>query len=251
MKRVLQLLETGISQRNKALFTYILGNIDRYIENLEELIMTIFRLPEDLIFPHPSLAEEDGLLAVGGDLSPERLLLAYKNGIFPWFSEGDPILWWSPDPRFVIYPKDIKVSHSMKKLLKKNRYTVTFDTSFREVISNCGNVRKESGTWITEDMIEAYCKLHELGIAHSVEAWHEDKLVGGLYGIVIGKCFFGESMFSTMDNASKTAFITLCKRLEAENFALVDCQVYTKHLESLGAINISREEFLNIIKANA
>lgn len=210
--------------------------------------MPIFRLSEDLIFPHPSLSEEDGLLAIDGDLSPERLILAYSNGIFPWFSDEEPILWWSPNPRCVIYPKDIKISHSMKKLLKKNTYKITFDTCFRDVISNCGNLRKESGTWITNDMIEAYCKLHELGYAHSVEGWYEGELVGGLYGISIGKCFFGESMFSTMDNASKAAFITLCKKLEEREFIMIDCQVHSKHLESLGAVDISREEFLKLLK---
>lgn len=210
--------------------------------------MPVFRLSDDLIFPHPSLSEEDGLLAVDGDLSPERLILAYRNGIFPWFSEDEPILWWSPDPRFILYPKDIKVSHSMKKLLKKNTYKISFDTCFRDVISNCSNLRKERGTWITNDMIEAYCKLHELGYAHSVEAWYEDELVGGLYGISIGKCFFGESMFSTMSNASKAAFITLCKKLEEKEYIMVDCQVYTEHLESLGAVNISREKFLELVE---
>lgn len=210
--------------------------------------MPIYELSDDLIFPHPSLAEDDGFLAIGGDLSPERLILAYCNGIFPWFSEEEPILWWSPDPRFVLYPEDIRISNSMKKLLKKNLYRISFDTCFRDVISNCANTRKESGTWITNDMIEAYCKLHELGFAHSVEAWHESKLVGGLYGISIGKCFFGESMFSIMDNASKAAFITLCKKLEERGFAMIDCQVYSKHLESLGAVNISREKFLELIE---
>jgi leucyl/phenylalanyl-tRNA---protein transferase len=210
--------------------------------------MPIFRLSDDLIFPHPSLAEEDGLLAIDGDLSTERLMLAYCNGIFPWFSEGEPILWWSPDPRFILYPKDIKVSHSMKKLLKKNVYRISFDTCFRDVISNCANVRKKSGTWITNGMLESYCKLHELGYAHSVEAWYEDKLVGGLYGISIGKCFFGESMFSTMSNASKAAFITLCKKLEEQDYIMIDCQVYTEHLESLGAVNISRKEFLELLE---
>ena len=210
--------------------------------------MPIFRLDDNLIFPHPSLAEEDGLLAIDGDLSPERLLIAYRNGIFPWFSDGDPILWWSPDPRFIIYPKDVRISHSMKKLLKNNVYKISFDTCFRDVISSCASVRKESGTWINEDMIEAYCKLHELGHAHSVEAWQGDKLVGGLYGISIGKCFFGESMFSTMDNASKAAFITLCKKLEEKEYVVVDCQVYTKHLESLGAVSIPRGEFLKLVE---
>lgn len=210
--------------------------------------MPIFRLNDDLIFPHPSLAEEDGLLAIDGDLSPERLMLAYCNGIFPWFSEDEPILWWSPDPRFILYPKDIKVSHSMKKLLKKNVYRISFDTCFKDVISNCANVRKESGTWITDNMIEAYCELHKLGHAHSVEAWYEEELVGGLYGISIGKCFFGESMFSTKSNASKAAFITLCKKLEEQDYIMIDCQVHTEHLESLGAINVSRDKFLELLE---
>ncbi|MBU3143926.1 leucyl/phenylalanyl-tRNA--protein transferase [Clostridium sp. CF012] len=210
--------------------------------------MPIYRLSNDLVFPDPSLSEDDGLLALEGDLSPERLLLAYSNGIFPWFSEEEPILWWSPNPRFVLYPKDIKISKSMKKILKKNTYRVSFDTCFRDVISNCSNMRKEEGTWITNEMIEAYCKLHELGLAHSVEAWYEDKLVGGLYGVSIGKCFFGESMFSTMDNASKSAFITLTKVLAEKGFVLIDCQVHTNHLESLGAVYISREDFLQVVQ---
>ena len=210
--------------------------------------MPIYRLTNDLIFPDPSLAEEDGLLAIDGDLSPQRLLLAYSSGIFPWFSEEEPILWWSPDPRFVLYPKDIRISHSMKKILKKNTYKISFDTCFRDVISNCSSLREEKGTWITSEMIEAYCKLHELGFAHSVECWYDNKLVGGLYGIIIGKCFFGESMFSTMSNASKVAFITLSKVLEENDFALIDCQVHTTHLESLGAVHIPREDFLQRVR---
>ncbi|MCB2300492.1 leucyl/phenylalanyl-tRNA--protein transferase [Clostridium tagluense] len=210
--------------------------------------MPIYRLSNDLAFPNPSFAEEDGLLALEGDLSPERLLLAYSNGIFPWFSEEEPILWWSPDPRFILYPKDIRISHSMKKTLKNNTYRVSFDTCFRDVISRCSNMRKETGTWITNEMIEAYCKLHELGFAHSVEAFYDDKLVGGLYGVCIGKCFFGESMFSTMDNASKAAFITLSKVLESKGFIVIDCQVHTNHLESLGAVYISRKDFLQVVQ---
>ena len=210
--------------------------------------MPIYRLSNDLVFPDPSLSEDDGLLAIEGDLSPERLLLAYANGIFPWFSDEEPILWWSPDPRFIVYPKDIKISHSMKKILKKNKYRVSFDTCFRDVISNCSSTRKEEGTWITNEMIEAYCKLHELGFAHSVETWYENKLVGGLYGVSIGRCFFGESMFSTMDNASKVAFISLSKLLEEKGFSVIDCQVHTEHLESLGAVNISRESFLVLVE---
>jgi len=210
--------------------------------------MPIYRLSDDLAFPLPSNAEEDGLLAIEGDLCPERLLLAYSNGIFPWFSDDEPILWWSPDPRFVVYPKDIRVSHSMKKLFKHNTYKVSYDTCFRDVIFNCSNLRKETGTWITNEMIEAYCKLHELGYAHSVETWHQGKLVGGLYGVSIGKCFFGESMFSTMDNASKTAFISLGKVLKEKGFSIIDSQVHTTHLESLGAVYISRKKFLELVK---
>lgn len=210
--------------------------------------MPIYRLSNDLAFPDTSLSEEDGLLAIDGDLSPERLLLAYSSGIFPWFSDEDPILWWSPDPRFIVYPKDIKVSHSMKKILKKNTYRISFNTCFREVISNCSNMRKKTGTWITAEMVEAYCKLHELGFAHSIETWYGEDLVGGLYGVSIGKCFFGESMFSNMDNASKVAFIRLSEVLQEKAFILIDCQVHTKHLESLGGIYISRDEFLVLLE---
>lgn len=204
--------------------------------------MPVYRLTSDLVFPHPSLADEDGLLAIGGDLSVERLLLAYENGIFPWY-EGQAILWWSPDPRFILYPKNLRISKSMKKVLRKNIYRITFDQCFRKVITLCGEIRRNN-TWINRDMIESYCELHNLGFAHSVEAWHEDKLVGGLYGVSLGKCFFGESMFSLMDNASKAALITLTAKLEYLGFHFIDCQVYTKHLESLGAINIPREDFL-------
>ncbi|MGK0469120.1 leucyl/phenylalanyl-tRNA--protein transferase [Clostridium sp.] len=210
--------------------------------------MPIYGLSNDLVFPDPSLSEQDGLLAINGDLTPQRLLLAYSTGIFPWFSDEEPILWWSPDPRFIVYPKDVKISHSMKKTLKKKRFRVSFDTCFRDVISNCSNIRKDTGTWITDEMIEAYCKLHKLGFAHSVETFYEDKLVGGLYGVSIGKCFFGESMFSTMDNASKVAFITLSKVLEEKDFNLIDCQVHTNHLESLGGVFISRKDFLSLLK---
>lgn len=211
--------------------------------------MSIYRLIEEVIFPHPKLAREDGLLAVGGDLSPERLLLAYSNGIFPWYSEEEPILWWSPDPRFVLFPEEIKISKSMEKLIKKGTYKVTYDTCFREVIYNCGKLREEKeGTWITAEMLEAYCELHELGYAHSVEIWYEGELVGGLYGVSLGKCFFGESMFSKMSNTSKMALIILAKDLLEKNFLLIDCQVYTKHLESMGAVEIPRVEFLKLLK---
>jgi len=210
--------------------------------------MPIYRLSKELVFPNPSFADEDGLLAIEGDLSTDRLLLAYCNGIFPWFSDDEPILWWSPPQRFVLYPKDIRTSHSMKKLLKNNIYSISFNTCFRNVISNCSSVRKETGTWITKEMIDAYCKLHELGFAHSVETWYGDKLVGGLYGVSIGKCFFGESMFSIMGNASKVAIITLSKILQEKDFVMIDCQVYTEHLESLGAVNLPRKIFLELLE---
>lgn len=209
--------------------------------------MPVFRLTKEIAFPYPELANEDGILAIGGDLSPERLLLAYRNGIFPWYTEDEPIIWWSPDPRFIIAPKDIIVSKSMKKILRKNLFRITFDTDFKSVITNCGELRK-GNTWITNDMIDSYCLLHELGYAHSVEAWFEGSLVGGLYGVSLGKCFFGESMFSIMDNASKAAFITLARILDEKGFTLIDCQVYTKHLESLGAVNTPREDFLQLLK---
>ena len=210
-------------------------------------LMPVFRLTSELLFPHPSLANEDGILAVGGDLSPERLLLAYANGIFPWFSEGDPIIWWSPNPRCVLYPDKIIISRSMRKFLKKNLYKVTFDKCFKDVITKCSELRKDN-TWITQDIIESYSLLHQLGFAHSVETWYEGNLVGGLYGVSLGKCFFGESMFSVMDNASKTALITLSQRLLEMDFLLIDCQVHSKHLESLGAINIDRNAFFECLK---
>ncbi|NLB78720.1 MAG: leucyl/phenylalanyl-tRNA--protein transferase [Clostridiaceae bacterium] len=209
--------------------------------------MPVFRLTKELLFPHPTLAIKDGILAVGGDLSDQRLLLAYRNGIFPWFMENEPIMWWSPDPRFVLFPENIIISKSMKKFLRKDLYKVTFDTRFRDVITKCSELRKDN-TWITPDMIEGYCKLHELGFAHSVETWFEGSLVGGLYGVALGRCFCGESMFSIMDNASKTALITLSRELENKGFLMIDCQVYSKHLESLGAVNISRDTFLQYLE---
>jgi leucyl/phenylalanyl-tRNA--protein transferase len=209
--------------------------------------MPIYKLNHEIAFPHPELADEEGILAVGGDLSAQRLLLAYCNGIFPWFSEEDPIIWWSPDPRFVLYPKEIKISKSMEKLLRRNKYHITLDTCFREVISQCSKLRS-GNTWITQEIIDGYTELHDLGFAHSVEAWYEGKLVGGLYGVSLGVFFFGESMFSTMDNASKAAFIYLTKKLIQRNFLLIDCQVHTNHLESLGAKSIPRGEFLALLK---
>ena len=209
------------------------------------------------IFPDVELAltEPDGLLAVGGDLSVERLIAAYQQGIFPWYSEGQPILWWSPDPRMVLEPKDIKVSRSLSKTIRKQEFKITFDQNFREVITACSESRLEKGmvqdeTWILDEMIEAYIKLHEQGYAHSVECWQNEKLVGGLYGIAIGKVFFGESMFSRVSDASKIAFVSLAKQLEKWDFKLIDCQVYTSHLESLGASMISRQQFISLLKEN-
>ena len=173
--------------------------------------MPIFKLTNELIFPSPHLAEEDGLLAIGGDLSEARLLLAYSMGIFPWYSEGDPILWWSTDPRLVLFPEDLKVSRSLNQTLRKGIFNITFDEAFEEVIRNCASVhsKADGGTWITDDMMDAYIDLHHAGYAHSVESWFEGKLAGGLYGISIGSAFFGESMFAKKSDASKAAFVTL------------------------------------------
>ena len=211
--------------------------------------MPIFRLTEEIVFPPPRRASEGGLLAFGGDLAPERLILAYESGIFPWYSEGEPILWWSPDPRFVLFPDQLKISRTMRSLLKKNLFTVTFDTCFREVVAACQEARRgrEEGTWITAAMTAAYIRLHELGLAHSVEAWRGGTLTGGLYGVSLGKCFFGESMFTKIPNASKAALIALVKALAGYDFQLIDCQVYTDHLSSLGAEMISRGRFLRLL----
>ena len=205
--------------------------------------MAIYRLPEEIVFPNPELSEEDGLLAVGGDLSMERLLLAYSNGIFPWYNPGEEILWWCPKPRFILIPEEIKISKSMRKIIKKNKFKVTFNNDFESVISNCKGIREESheGTWITDEMKEAYINLHNHGYALSVETYENDELVGGLYGVIIGKCYFGESMFSKVSNASKIALITLAERLKELNFEFIDCQVYTEHLESMGAKMVAWE----------
>ncbi len=214
--------------------------------------MPIFALDENLFFPDPVHAEKDGLLAVGGDLSTERLLLAYRSGIFPWF-DGDLPLWWSPDPRFVLFPAELKVSTSMKTLLKRKAFDFTINQAFEEVIANCKTVRRDgqAGTWITEEMQDAYIELHRKGFAVSAEAWKNGELVGGLYGIRMGKFFFGESMFSHESNASKYAFISLVEQLKSEGIEMIDCQVYTAHLESLGARMIPRKEFLQKIHTTA
>ncbi len=203
-----------------------------------------------MVFPSPELAEEDGLLAVGGDLSVERLLLAYSYGIFPWYSEGSPILWWSPDPRLVLFPEELKISRSLRQTLKRGIFRVTFDTAFEKVIRGCAEVRRKDGhgTWISEDMVEAYCRLHEEGFAHSVESWTGGRLAGGLYGVSIGGAFFGESMFSLRSDASKVALVSLVERLIEFGFRIIDCQMTTSHLLSLGAREIPRSEFLKRIK---
>jgi leucyl/phenylalanyl-tRNA--protein transferase len=209
--------------------------------------MTIFMLSDELVFPPPQFASRDGLLAVGGDLSHERLLLAYRKGIFPWFSDDEPILWWSPDPRLVLYPGDLRVSKSLKKTIRKNVFHVTMDQDFTRVITSCAHVRLQNNqkTWLVEDMVSAYCKLHELGFAHSVEAWCEGELAGGLYGVSLGRCFFGESMFTRVSNASKVAFVALVEHLRNFWFEIIDCQVTTEHLIRFGAREIPRLLFLN------
>ena len=211
--------------------------------------MPLFALDQELIFPPVELAEPDGLLAIGGDLSIERLLLAYRNGIFPWY-EGKHILWWSPDPRFVLFPDELKVSKSMRQIIRRETFIFTVNKAFNEVIANCKTIsrREQAGTWITEDVKEAYSRLHKEGYAHSAEAWLNGELVGGLYGVRLGNVFFGESMFSKYSNASKFAFIRYVEQLRSEGVQLIDCQVYTEHLESLGAKMISREDFIARIR---
>jgi leucyl/phenylalanyl-tRNA--protein transferase len=209
--------------------------------------MPVFQLSEKIVFPSPHLASKEGLLAVGGDLSPERLLLAYRLGIFPWYSEREPILWWSPDPRLVLYPADFQMPRSLKKAVRKAVFDVTMDQAFRQVMVECARVRLENkqGTWIVDDMIDAYCKLHDAGFAHSVEAWANGRLAGGLYGVSLGKCFFGESMFTRISNASKVALAALVEKLKALQFAVIDCQVPTEHLIRFGAREIPRSRYLN------
>ena len=209
--------------------------------------MPVFRLSDKLAFPPVHLATQEGLLAVGGDLSVERLLLAYKSGIFPWYSDDDPILWWSPDPRLVLYPQEFKISKSLKKIIRQQIFQITLDTAFEQVIHACAQTPRDdrgTGTWITAEMKSAYCTLHQHGYTHSIEAWHNHQLVGGLYGVALGQAFFGESMFSTMSNASKVCLAHLVGYLQARHFAFIDCQVATAHLSSLGARTIPRKEFI-------
>lgn len=212
--------------------------------------MPVYRLSESLDFPSPHDAEPDGLLAVGGDLSPPRLLLAYRHGIFPWYSQDTPILWWSPNPRLVLFPEELKIAKSLQRVVRKGRFTVTFDRDFGGVIRACAAVRRRQGegTWLVPEMILAYSRLHELGYAHSVESWFEGRLVGGLYGVALGRVFFGESMFTTVTDASKVAFVHLVDRLAVWGFEMIDCQVTTHHLQRFGAREISRSDFLSRLR---
>jgi leucyl/phenylalanyl-tRNA---protein transferase len=211
--------------------------------------MSLFALDNELLFPPVHLAEPDGLLAIGGDLSPERLLLAYRSGIFPWY-EGEHILWWSPDPRFVLFPKELKISKSIKPLLKKDAFDFTINKAFSQVIHHCKETKRpgQKGTWITDEVEKAYCRLHDLGYAHSAEVWNEGELVGGLYGIKLGKVFFGESMFSKESNASRFAFTKYVQQLQTEGIEIIDCQIYTEYLESFGARMIERKEFIRLLQ---
>ena len=206
---------------------------------------------DTLTFPPltKAMREPNGLLAAGGDLSADRLVQAYRHGCFPWFSEGQPILWWSPDPRTVLFPEELHVSRSLGKLLRQQRYQVSFDRDFEAVIQACAAPRRDAdGTWITDDMQNAYTELHARGHAHSVEVWDHGELVGGLYGLAMGQLFFGESMFTRADNASKFGFVTLVKHLQAWGFVLIDCQMATRHLESLGARSIPRQQFADYLR---
>lgn len=211
---------------------------------------SIYFLDKELYFPPVEQANSEGLLAVGGDLSPERLLLAYKSGIFPWFNEDSLILWWSPDPRMVLYPAEIRISKSMRKIIKKGNFSISVNSCFERVVEQCSSIEREGqqGTWITKEMKSAYIKLYEKGIAISYEVWEGDSLVGGLYGVDLGHVFCGESMFSKKSNASKFAFIQLAKDLEERDYLFIDCQLYTDHLASLGAREIPRESFMEQLK---
>ncbi len=213
----------------------------------------MYLISDTLYFPPVYEASSEGILAVGGDLSPGRLLLAYRSGIFPWFNPGEPILWWAPKSRMVLYFDELAVSKSMRNILNRNTFTVTFNQNFREVISNCSTIKREGqrGTWISQEMREAYCKLNEMGIAKSVEVWQNNELVGGLYGIDLGDVFCGESMFSKVSNASKIAFISLAQHLKKENYKILDCQVYNEHLDSLGCREIDRDDFMKLLNSES
>ena len=211
----------------------------------------MYFLTSELYFPPITEASSEGILAVGGDLSVERLLLAYRNGIFPWFDDDEPILWWSPPQRMVLNPQEYKIAKSLRNILNRKIFKITFNQNFSEVIRQCQQMKRngQQGTWITDSMLEAYIKLHEIGIAKSVEVWQNDDLVGGLYGVDLGKVFCGESMFSKVPNASKVAFVTLIQQLKEENYLILDCQVHNDHLEKLGAFEISRNSYMKILKS--
>ena len=213
--------------------------------------MALFQLTSEIIFPPPFLADENGLLAFGGDLQPARLVAAYRSGIFPWFSPGDPILWWFLDPRLVLFLEEFRVSRRLARELRTSRFRVTFDQAFKQVMASCAEVRLEKGegTWISKEMLAAYCRLHDLGYAHSVECWQGEVLVGGLYGIALDRIFFGESMFTRVGNGSKVALAALVKRLKSANFQLIDCQMTTRHLVSFGAREIAGTEFLDQLQS--
>lgn len=215
--------------------------------------MPVFQLPDEPRFPHPDLAEPEGLLAVGGDLSVERLVAAYAQGIFPWYSRREPVLWWSPDPRMVLFPREFTLARSMRRVLNSGRFTVRCDTAFRAVVEGCAGTprRHEKGTWIVREMVEAYCALHATGLAHSVEVWEGATLAGGLYGVALGRVFCGESMFSRADNASKSAFAALAAVLAAWDFLCLECQFHTDHLASLGAREIPRAVYLRLLEDSA
>ncbi len=212
--------------------------------------MPVFSLSDKIEFSPPYLASKAGLLAVGGDLSQERLLLAYSMGIFPWYSDGEPILWWSPDPRLVLFPEEIRISKTLKKIIKQDKFRLTIDTAFDQVINSCAQVRidKSEGTWIVQEMVDAYCRLHAAGFAHSVEAWYQGELAGGIYGVSLGKCFFGESMFSRISNASNITLVKLVEHLKTLSFDMLDCQITTEHLIRFGAREIPRDVFLKQLK---
>ncbi|MEH6822559.1 MAG: leucyl/phenylalanyl-tRNA--protein transferase [Motiliproteus sp.] len=213
----------------------------------------IWLAPDNTRFPpvERALTDPDGLLAVGGDLSPARLIQAYRNGIFPWFDESQPILWWSPDPRCILKPEQLHVSRSLRKLMRQQRLRVSLNTCFSAVIDACAAPRCDAnGTWISSEMQQAYLRLHQQGVAHSVEVWQQEQLVGGLYGLAIGKTFFGESMFSRVSNASKIGFVTLVEQLKRWDYALIDCQIHSEHLKSLGAGEVPRSEFIELLNRN-
>ena len=215
--------------------------------------MAVFLLNREIVFPPPELADDEGLLAIGGDLSEERLLLAYRMGIFPWYSEGEPLLWWSPDPRLILPPEEFHVSRRLARVIRQGVFRITMDEAFGSVIRACAEAPRhdQDGTWITGEMIDAYCRLHAAGYAHSVECWREEELTGGLYGVSIGNCFFGESMFSRGSDASKVALAALVGHVESWSSALIDCQIATQHLARMGAREVSRKEFLRLLNGSS